>query len=97
MRLLGNWASNTLDFSATELRGANLSIELADGNDTFVGSAASDRVNGGSGADKISGRGGDDVITAGTGDDTVDGGQGGDTYLVSGSLASGFAGYDTYN
>jgi len=97
VRLLGNWASNTLDFSATELRGANLSIELADGNDTFVGSAASDRVNGGSGADKISGRGGDDVITAGTGDDTVDGGQGGDTYLVSGSLASGFAGYDTYN
>jgi Ca2+-binding RTX toxin-like protein len=99
VRLLSNWQDNTLDFSATELRGSNLSIDLGDGNDTFVGSAAPDLVWGGSGSDLLSGRAGDDSITAGAGDDTLDGGEGSDTYFLTGLFSGGwqsFAGYDTY-
>ena len=100
VRLLGDWQNNTLDFSATELRGGNLSIELNDGSDTFVGSAAADTVSGGYGNDRISGGSGDDSISAGGGDDVLDGGEGSDTYVVSGLEAGGwktFGGWDTYN
>ncbi len=99
VRLLGDWQANTFDFSATELRGANLSIELNDGNDACLGSGAADRLDGGYGSDSLSGAGGDDTLTGGGGDDTLDGGQGSDTYRVSGLVAGGwktFGGYDSY-
>ena len=99
VRLLGDWQANTFDFSATELRGANLSIELSDGNDACLGGSAADRIDGGYGSDSLRGAGDDDTLTGGGGDDSLDGGQGSDTYQVSGLEAGGwktFGGYDTY-
>ncbi|MEB3260327.1 MAG: bluetail domain-containing putative surface protein [Cyanobacteriota bacterium] len=98
VRLLADWQSNVLDFSATELRGSNLLIDAGDGHDTVVGSAGADRILGGYGADRLLGQAGADTLTGGGSDDTLDGGAGADTYLVSGLLAEGwesFAGYDT--
>ena len=100
VRLLGTSASNSFDFSATELRGSNLRIDLGDGNDSFVGSSAGDTVGGGYGDDRISGRAGDDTINAGGGNDILDGGEGSDTYLVSGLVSGGWQSYggtDTYS
>ncbi|MFM8606133.1 MAG: bluetail domain-containing putative surface protein, partial [Cyanobium sp.] len=100
VRILGNWQDNRFDFSATELRGANLRIELADGNDIFIGSAAGEVIFGGYGDDQISGRAGNDSITGGGGNDTLDGGEGSDTYWVSGQESEGwqtYGGTDTYS
>jgi len=100
VRLLGDWQANSFDFSGTELRGSNISIELNDGNDSFVGSATADRVDGGYGNDDLRGGDGDDTLSGGGGDDRLDGGQGSDTYRVSGLEAGGwktFGGYDTYS
>ena len=56
----------------------------------------SDRILGGSGNDNLSGGAGSDTLDGGAGVDTLDGGAGSDTYMVSGTSASNFAGYDTY-
>ncbi len=78
VRLLGTTAANSFNFSGVSLVGTNLSIDLGAGNDTFIGSAGSDRV------------------LAGTGTDSLNGAGGADTYVVSGTLANNFGGYDIY-
>jgi Ca2+-binding RTX toxin-like protein len=93
VRLLGDWQANSLDFSATELRGANLSIELGDGNDSFVGSAQANLVRGGFGSDQIRTLAGDDTIYGEGGSDSLDGGDGSDTYFVSGLESGGWQSY----
>jgi Ca2+-binding RTX toxin-like protein len=55
-----------------------LSVNLAGGNDTFIGSAQTDRAFGGAGDDLLTGAGGDDVLNGGNGIDTA---------VFSGSLA----------
>ena len=100
VRLLGDWQNNSFDFSATELRGTNLSIDLDSGNDSFIGSAAGETVRGGYGDDWIRGRGGNDSISGGGGNDLLDGGEGSDTYWVSGLESGGWQSYggtDTYS
>ena len=87
VRLLADWQDNTLDFSATELRGTNLIIASGWGNDNIVGSTA---------ADRLFAEGGSDTLTGGRGDDLLDGGAGSDTYVVAGTAGSGFAGFDTW-
>ncbi|MFM7266273.1 MAG: bluetail domain-containing putative surface protein, partial [Cyanobium sp.] len=99
VRILGDWQANSLDFSATELRGSNLSIELGDGNDTLVGSAQANVVSGGYGNDQIRTLGGDDTISGDGGNDVLDGSEGSDTYLVSGLESGGwqtYGGQDSY-
>ena len=99
VRLLGNWEANTFDFSATELRGGSIRMELKDGNDRFLGSTAADQVDGGYGNDSLQAGAGDDILIGAGGDDSLDGGHGSDTYRVSGLVAGGwksFGGYDTY-
>ena len=99
VRLLGDWQANTFNFSATELRGSNFSIELGDGNDTLVGSAQANVVSGGYGNDQIRTLAGDDTIRGDGGNDVLDGGEGSDTYLVSGLESGGwmtYGGQDTY-
>ncbi|MEB3350864.1 MAG: calcium-binding protein, partial [Cyanobacteriota bacterium] len=99
VRLLGDWQANSFNFSGTELRGGDLSIELGDGNDSCVGSSAADGISGGYGNDRLSGLAGDDSLSGGGGDDSLDGGEGDDTYVVSGLESGGwktFGGYDSY-
>jgi Ca2+-binding RTX toxin-like protein len=99
VKLLGDWQANSLDFSATELRGANVSIELGDGSDSCVGSAQANLVRGGFGNDQIRTLAGDDTIYGEGGNDSLDGGEGSDTYFVSGLESGGwqsYGGQDTY-
>ena len=100
VRILGDWQSSSFDFSATELRGNNIRFDLGGGDDSFVGTAASDQVWGGYGNDTLRGAGGDDSLYGGGGDDVLDGGEGSDTYVVTGLVSGGwqtFGGYDLYN
>ena len=99
VRLLGDWQANSFNFTSTELRGSNLSIDLGDGNDSGVGSSAADVISGGYGNDRLSGLAGDDSVSGGGGDDSLDGGEGNDSYFVSGLESGGwksFGGYDSY-
>jgi Ca2+-binding RTX toxin-like protein len=100
VRLLNDWQNGSFDFSATELRGSNIRIELAGGNDSFVGSASNDRVWGGYGNDSLRGAAGNDSLYGDGGDDVLDGGQGSDSYFVTGLVSGGwesFGGYDLYS
>ena len=99
VRLLGDWQANSFNFSGTELRGSDLSIDLGDGHDSCIGSSAADVISGGYGNDRLSGLAGDDSLSGGGGDDSLDGGEGNDTYVVSGLESGGwksFGGYDSY-
>ena len=99
VRLLGDWQANSFNFTSTELRGSNLSIDLGDGNDSGVGSSVADVISGGYGNDRLSGLAGDDSVSGGGGDDSLDGGEGNDSYFVSGLESGGwksFGGYDSY-
>lgn len=53
-------------------------IDLADGNDAFLGAAIADEASGGAGNDSLTGNGGDDSLTGGTGNDLLTGGAGND-------------------
>lgn len=55
------------------------SVNLVEGDDTFHGGAAADRVTGGLGHDTINGGGGADNLNGQVGNDTVNGGEGADT------------------
>ena len=100
VRLLNDWQSGSFDFSATELRGSNIRIDLDGGNDSFVGSAGNDQVGGGYGNDSLRGAAGNDSLYGDGGDDVLDGGQGSDSYFVTGLVSGGwqtFGGYDLYS
>ncbi|MBE1282469.1 MAG: hypothetical protein GJ676_04080 [Rhodobacteraceae bacterium] len=58
-------------------------INLLDGNDTFFGSKADDRVSGGKGDDKLYGGIGDDKLRGGQGTDSYFGGRGDDQFLLT--------------
>jgi len=99
LRLLGDWQANRIDLSSTQVLATSLAIDLADGNDTAVGSGGADSLRGGYGNDRLSGRAGNDTLAGGGGDDSLDGGDGSDTYLVSGQESGGwesYGGYDSY-
>ena len=68
-RLLGDWAANTLDFSATTLVG-HVVIDAGGGNDTVIGSAGAEVIRGGDGNDALAGKGGNDLLYGGSGRDT---------------------------
>ncbi len=100
VRLLNDWQNGSFDFSATELRGSNIRIELAGGNDSFVGSSSNDQVWGGYGNDSLRGAAGNDSLYGDGGDDVLDGGQGSDSYFVTGLVSGGwesFGGHDLYS
>ena len=71
-------ASEVTDLNSIAVSGLAY-VDLAGGDDTFVGTAQADTVRGGAGDDQLTGAGGDDVFQyAGTssGFDTIDGGAG---------------------
>jgi Ca2+-binding RTX toxin-like protein len=86
VRLLGDWESNTLDFSATELVGSNIVIDGGHGNDTIAGSKGNDTILGGGGYDKLDGLNGSDTYLV-TGNEAAGWSsfQGYDEYLDTGS------------
>ena len=53
-------------------------------------------IDGGNGNDTIFGSAAADTLVSHNGEDVVDGAGGGDTYRVTGNLATGFHGYDTF-
>lgn len=75
-------------------------INLAAGNDVFIGSAATDWVRGGLGDDTILGGAGDDLIVGDAGDDTLYGGAGNDVFFnkydSGNDIIHGGDGIDTY-
>lgn len=87
VRLVGDATANSFNFTGVTLTGSNISIEVGAGNDAVIGSAAADRILAGTGNDTLAG---------GAGDDTLIGGEGSDTYLVSGTSANGFGGFDLW-
>lgn len=54
-RILGNYTSDSFDFSNVTFVGTNILIHAGDGNDVVKGSAGADLVNGGKGNDTLSG------------------------------------------
>jgi Ca2+-binding RTX toxin-like protein len=61
VRLLGDGAANSLNFSTTTLVGTNVLIDAADGNDSVVGSTGNDRILTGAGNDTFNGAAGSDI------------------------------------
>ncbi len=88
VRIVGDDNANILNFTGVSLIGANLSIDTGAGDDSVVGGTAADRILAGNGNDTLAG---------GVGDDSLYGGAGSDTYVVSGTSASGFGGYDVWS
>lgn len=89
-RLLGDWQSNTLDFSAVAIEGSAV-IDAGGGNDTVTGTQEADTIIGGQGNDTLNGGGGDDVFSlVGNGCryvegyDTYQGGVGQDAIVANG-------------
>jgi Ca2+-binding RTX toxin-like protein len=66
------------------------------GRDTLLGGAGNDLLLGGEGSDALFGEAGNDQLYGGFGNDTQDGGAGSDRYLVMGSQARDFEGFDSY-
>jgi Ca2+-binding RTX toxin-like protein len=81
--ILGNNSSNDFNFSAVTLSNV-LFVDGGNGNDFFVGSAASDSLRGGNG---------NDTIDSGNGDDNLFGGAGNDSFIFNSSNT----GIDTIN
>lgn len=88
--LRGTAQNNTFDISGvTKLKDLADSIDMAAGDDTFIGSAENDKVTGGRGNDVLYGNLGNDRLTGGKGNDRLEGNAGNDI------LTSG-AGNDTF-
>ena len=82
-RIQGGWSSNRLDFSEVELKNID-SIHAGHGNDTLLGSSASDQLFGDEGNDLL-------IYRYQQGGDSFDGGAGHDTLMIemqSAQLAS---------
>ena len=65
-----------------ELGQVGVTLTLAQGGQTSVGTAGRDQIVGGSGNDRISGAAGDDILVDGTGSDTLSGGTGEDVFVL---------------
>ncbi|MBK8085133.1 MAG: hypothetical protein IPK28_15680 [Devosia sp.] len=59
-RILGNYTSDTFDFSAVTFVGSNILIHSGNGDDVVKGSAGADLINAGKGNDTVSGGAGQD-------------------------------------
>lgn len=81
-QILGTANDDLLDFSLITLQNI-FSIDAGDGNDTLIGSVASDTLRGGDGNDTITGGAGDDQIYGDKGDDVLIGGDGNDSFYAS--------------
>ncbi|NRT55443.1 calcium-binding protein [Sphaerotilus uruguayifluvii] len=83
VRLLGESASQTLDFRTTTILGTNVVIDAGNGNDVVYGSAGADTFVSNNGEDTLDGAGGGDTYRV-TGN-TTSGFHGYDTFRDSGS------------
>lgn len=82
--LTGTNGIDIFDLSGlTTLKAGRKGISLFDGNDSYAGSVAADRVNGGSGIDELSGAGGKDWLDGGSNADTLTGGAGADSFVFT--------------
>lgn len=81
-QILGTANDDYMYFATTTLQNI-FQIDAGDGNDTIIGSAASDTLRGGDGNDFISGGAGDDNIYGDKGDDVLVGGDGNDSFYAS--------------
>ena len=103
----GTIGNDTFNLSAIGAISSNRTMNLNDGDDTFVGhvgvnyvngGSGNDRLDGGAGADELSGGAGNDTLIGGTGDDELYGNEGNDT--INGGVGSdymeGGAGNDIY-
>ncbi len=68
VRIIGNQAQNTLDFSGVTVTDIAF-IDGSGGRDMLIGSSGNDDLRGGSGADTLSGGAGNDTLTGGGGAD----------------------------
>jgi Ca2+-binding RTX toxin-like protein len=91
VRLQGNWAANTLNFSRVRLLGGNVVIDAGDSNDSVTGSADGETILAGQGVDTVNAGAGDDTINGGSGLDTLTGGAGADTFVYT-ALSDGSVG-----
>lgn len=92
-----NGGDDRLEIQSLPTLGNAPVIFMGDGNDTVIGSAASELIQGGNGADLLQGGDGDDTISGGTGNDIIDGGDGADALVgdEGDDELSGSAGNDT--
>lgn len=81
-QILGTASDDYMYFALTTLQNI-FQIDAGAGNDTIIGSAASDTMRGGDGNDFISGGAGDDNIYGDKGDDILVGGDGNDSFYAS--------------
>jgi Ca2+-binding RTX toxin-like protein len=91
VRLQGNWADNTLNFSRVRLLGGNVVVDAGDGNDTVTGSADAETILAGRGEDVVNAGNGNDTISGGAGIDSLTGGGGADTFVYT-TLSDGIVG-----
>jgi Ca2+-binding RTX toxin-like protein len=91
VRLQGNWAANTLNFSRVRLLGGNVLIDAGDGNDSVTGSADAETILAGQGADTVNAGAGNDTISGGGGLDSLTGGSGADSFVYT-TLSDGVVG-----
>ncbi len=73
-------SNNYLDTRKGSIYGT---VDLAGGNDTYLGGKGSDKVNGGDGNDKINGNDGNDKLAGGAGRNTLTGGKGKDAFVFA--------------
>ncbi|MBI4694958.1 MAG: hypothetical protein HY749_13135 [Gammaproteobacteria bacterium] len=96
VRVVGDWQANTLDFSSVKLLGS-VTVFGGGGNDVITGSTGNDVLDcTGWGSQTLRSGAGNDTLIGGKDDDVLDGGIGNDVFKVTGTSASGFEGYDSY-
>jgi Ca2+-binding RTX toxin-like protein len=83
VRLLGNWGSNTLNFSRVRFLGGGFLIDAGGADDNVTGSVDADTILAGQGVDNVNGGEGADRITGGEGLDVLSGGNGADTFVLT--------------
>ncbi|MFM7235378.1 MAG: bluetail domain-containing putative surface protein, partial [Cyanobium sp.] len=83
VRLLGDWNTNTLNFSRVRFLGGDFVIDAGGANDIVTGSMDADSILAGQGVDTVNGGDGADTITGGEGLDMLTGGNGADTFVLT--------------
>ncbi|PWR22964.1 beta strand repeat-containing protein [Zavarzinia aquatilis] len=81
----GTTQADTVDLSGIQSFSNQRTIDLGNGNDTFIGSATNDDVYGGDGVDTLNGGLGNDILNGGAGNDTLNGGAGDDILVINGN------------
>ena len=78
----GGGAQGGITHLRAELGPIGVTRQLADGGQSFTGTAGRDQIIGGAGADAIRGGAGDDILVDGAGADTLYGGAGVDVFVL---------------